>query len=473
MNSKVTYFIKNFSYTLTANLFSLVASMLVVIIVPKLIGVQEYGYWQLYLFYSSYVGLLHFGWNDGVYLRYGGIKYKDIDKQLFFTQFYMLVILQLIISVCIAIFALLFFANGNKTLIVYLTAICSFIVNIRQMPLFVLQGTNRIKDFAKITILGMFIYLSLLIVFLAIGIRDFKFFIIADLIGKLISLGYSLYLCKDFIFCRMSTFYFSFREALDNINVGIKLMIANLASMFIVGTVRFGIERTWDVATFGKVSLTLSLSKLIMVFINALGIILFPVLRRTESTKLPSIYINMRDILMVILLGILVLYYPLKVVLTAWLPEYSSSLIYLALLFPMCIYEGKVALLINTYFKTLRKEKMMLRINIVSLLLSVLVTFITTFLLHQLDLAVLSIVILLAFRGILAESCLSKVLGISVYKDMLLETTIIFSFMLISWFINSWYSFLMYSMVYMFYLIIKRRNIMSSIKNTKKILIKT
>lgn len=68
---------------------------------------------------------------------------------------------------------------------------------------------------------------------------------------------------------------------MENISVGIKLMFANIASMLIIGIVRFGIERAWDVATLGKVSLTLSILNMI-IFINAVGIIMFPTLRRTN-----------------------------------------------------------------------------------------------------------------------------------------------------------------------------------------------
>ena len=61
---------------------------------------------------------------------------------------------------------------------------------------------------------------------------------------------------------------------------------------------------------------------------------------------------------MVILLGALIVYYPLKIVLSAWLPKYVDSLTYMALVFPMCVFEAKIALLINSYLKTLRKEKL-------------------------------------------------------------------------------------------------------------------
>ena len=75
-------------------------------------------------------------------------------------------------------------------------------------------------------------------------------------------------------------------------------MLANVASMLIIGVVRFGIEHAWDVETFGKVSLTLSVSNLMMIFINAVGIIIFPILRRTNESKLSEIYTIMRDFLM-------------------------------------------------------------------------------------------------------------------------------------------------------------------------------
>jgi len=204
-----------------------------------------------------------------------------------------------------------------------------------------------------------------------------------------------------------------------------------------------------------------------MLFINAVGIIMFPILRRIDEKKLPSIYVTMRDFLMVILFGSLTIYYPLKVVLSSWLPTYADSLMYMALVFPMCVFEGKMALLINTYLKTMRKEKLMLRINLISLVLSVMITFVTTILFKNLNLAIVAIVILLAFRCALAEIFLSKILEIYVYKDIALELTMTLIFILTGWFINSWLGVLLYTVAYIMYLVIKRKDIKNTIKNVK------
>ncbi|WP_409252135.1 oligosaccharide flippase family protein [Bacillus sp. SCS-153A] len=467
MNTKFIGFVKNFSYALSSNLISMIISAIVILIVPKLIGVEEYGYWQLYLFYASYVGFLHFGWNDGIYLRYGGIDYKKLNKELFFSQFWMLVVVQVLIGLILIITSTLLFTDGNKLFIVEMTAICMLIVNVRLMSIYILQATNRIKEYAHITIMEKVLYCILILLFLLGGVRQFQILIIADLLGKLISLGYSVYCIKDIVFNRVNTFYFSIKEAAKNISVGIKLMFSNIASMFIVGVVRFGIERTWDVATFGKVSLTLSISNLMITLINAVGIILFPILRRTNKDNLPSIYSSMRTILMVVLLGILVVYYPLKEILQIWLPQYADSLIYMALLFPMCVYEGKMALLINTYLKTLRKEKLMLTINVVSVLLSIMLTTLMTLVFKNLLLTIMSIVVLLAFRSALAEVFISRILKISVYKDIFLEMLMSTLFILISWFINSWIGVVFYLFVYGVYLLVKRREIIRTFNNVK------
>ena len=467
LNDKVTNFFKNFSYSLTSNLISLLVSILVVLIVPKLIGVEEYGYWQLYLFYSFYVGFLHFGWNDGIYLRYGGKKYKELDKRLFFSQFCMLVTMQTIIAAIIAVVSSVFFTSGDRVFIFQMISLCLLITNVRYMLLYILEGTNRIKEYAQITMMDRILYCGLIIAFLGFGVREYKLMVAADLLAKFISLLYAMYCCRDMVFCKISTFYLSFSETKENITVGIKLMVSTIASSLIIGVVRFGIERSWDVSTFGKVSLTLSVSNLMMLFINAVGIVIFPILKRTNQKRLPNIYVTMRDFLMVILLGVLIVYYPLKVIMSAWLPKYADSLMYMALVFPMCVYEGKMALLINTYLKTLRKEKLMLQINLISFACSIIITLGTTVLFKNLNLAITSIVVLLIFRCVLSEVILSRILKISLYRDIVLELAMTFIFMLTGWFINSWLAVLLYAVAYIIYLAIKRRDIAKTIKNVK------
>lgn len=470
MNNRFLMFITNFLYTVSSNLTSLVISSLVVLIVPKLIGVEEYGSWQLYLFYVSFVGFFQFGWNDGVYLRYGGKKYQDLDKGMFFSQFWMLSISQVVLGSIIVITSVIFVSDTDRQFIYIMVALCMIIIGIRCMLLFILQGTNRIKEYSQITVIEKVLYCFFILLFLLVGIRQFKFLIVADLIGKLLSFIYSIYCCKDIVFRKISSFYLNIKEAIENINVGIKLMFANIASLLIIGIVRYGIEFTWDVATFGKVSLIMSVSNFMMIFINAVGIIMFPLLRRSDESKLAIIYVTMRNLLMAPLLGILIVYYPIKVILSAWLPLYIESLMFMSLIFPMCVYEGEISLLINTYLKTMRKEKLMLLINMIMVMLSIIITFISTVVLHNLTLSIVSIVVLLAFRCILAELFLAKILHISLYRHIIIETAVIVTFILTGWFIDSGLGAVIYLVAFGVYVMIQRKDIIITLATVKKLI---
>lgn len=470
LNSRATKFLINFSYTLSSNLISMIISTIVTLIVPRLIGVEEYGFWQLYLFYSAYVGFFHFGWNDGIYLRYGGNDYDELDKRLFFSQFYMLFLLQLILSLILFFISNIFVMDQDKLFILKVIACNMFLSNLRGMLLFILQGTNRIREYATITMIDRILYLSVMVILLFAGFRQYNILILTDIMGKAISLLYAIYCCRDIVLRNVSTFYVSFKESFENINVGIKLMFANIASTLIIGVVRFGIEKSWNVSTFGKVSLTLSISNFLMVFINTVGIVMFPILRRTEDKKLSSIYNTMRDFLMIVLLGMLIVYYPFKLALSAWLPNYVESLKYMAILFPMCVYEGKTSLLINTYLKTLRKEKIILVVNLVTLSISIISTVITTYFIRNLDLTVMSIVLLLIIRCVIAEIYLANILGISVYKDIIIELIMTTVFIISSWYINSWITTVIYGIVYIVYLIVKHGDIKKMIKNIKELI---
>lgn len=463
MKEKILDLIKNFSYSLSANFISLLISTIVVLIVPKLIGVEQYGFWQIYIFYSSYVGFLHFGWNDGIYLRHGGEEYDKLNKVNFFSQFYSLLFSQILIALVLTIVSLVFIQDFDRKFILTMIAIQLVILNVRLMLLYILQATNRIKEYSLITILDRIVYLILVITLLLFGIDNYYLLIFADLIGKSIGLIYAMYVSRDIVFRKLTDFSNVYTDARDNINSGMKLMLSNIANTLIIGIVRFGIERNWSVSIFGKISLSLSVSNMFMVFLNALGMVIYPILRRINHSSLVKAYSIMRDFLMIFALGMLILYIPIKVILSLWLPQYAESLNYLGLLLPVVIYESKMSLLINTYMKALRLENVMLKFNTFTMIISVVFTGFSAFWLHNLDFTILSIVILVGFRGIIAECILSRTLEISVLRDILLETFMTMIFIYTAWYINSVWTPIIYGFFYVLYIIFKKNDLKISL----------
>lgn len=450
---------KSFTYTFVSNVVSFIISAIVTFFVPKQLGIESYGYFQLYLFYISYTGFLHFGWADGIFLRYGGEYYDKLDKAKFSGQFWLYSGVEVAFGLLICLASVTLASPQDKAIVLALTGISVFLVLPRTLLQYILQCTNRIREYATLTVLEKVIYITVVVLSLLAGTHSFIPMILADLLGKSCALLYSVYQCRDILATKPIGLKTSLKEARANIAVGIKLMFANIASMLIIGFVRLSIENQWDVTTFGKVSLTMSVSNLLMVFIRAVALVMFPMLRRTNSDKLSGIYNTMRTCLMIPLLEMLIFYYPAKVILSAWLPQYADSLVYMALLFPMCVFESKMSMLIETYMKTLRKEKWLLLVNVTTVLLSVVITLSTTYWLHNLDLAVASIVLLLAFRCVFAELLLSTVLDVNVKTDIVLELSLTIIFIGASWFVGGVAGLAIYAVAYLVYLFIKRNDV--------------
>ena len=470
MNTKLRNILENITYTFTANILTMLISIIMTLILPKFLGVTDYSYYQLYIFFISYVGFFHFGWIDGIYLKIGGMEYNDLEKSNYVTQFWMLNLLEIIIAAIISIFALFTIKNIDKSFVLISTSVCGVITILRTYLLFILQSTNRIKEYAKYTRVDRFIYFALVIVFLFLGFKNYKIILYIDIFSKLVALVLCANKMKDIVFGKLNISKNTLLEIFENISIGIKLMLANIASTLIIGVVRFGIQKNWDIETFGKISLTLNISNLLMTFINAVAVIMFPLLRREEESNLPKIYVILRNTLMIFLYMMLIFYYPIKLILSTWLPQYADSLRYMALLFPICIYESKMSMLINTYLKSFRKEKSMLIINTISLILSLILTISSVFILNNLTLAILSIVFLLGFRCVIGELVLTKIMNILIYKDIILETVLTAIFIISSWFINNMFCSIIYSCFYLIYVFIKRKDIKRTILLFKKIL---
>ena len=206
---------------------------------------------------------------------------------------------------------------------------------------------------------------------------------------------------------------------------------------------------------------------LFLIFIKAISVVIFPVLCNCNLNILKKIYSISSDSLGIILLGSFILYYPGKIILSFWLPQYAESLAYMAMLFPISLYESKTQLLLNTYFKALRKENLLLMINVMSVLLSLIVTILTINILNSVDLAIFAIVFLLAFRCYLSEFMLLKIVKINGNKDIIYELIMSALFILLNWYIGGISGVIIYIFIYFVYLFLKRDKLKFLIDNIK------
>lgn len=449
------------SYTLTSNLVVGIVSALSVVVIPKVIGVEEYGYWQLFMFYSSYVLLLQLGLADGAYLRYGGQRLGEHPENGIAQQGLLLAFVQCALAVVVILVAPHLVTQPERAQALQLTAIFSVIANVRQYFWLHLQAVGEFRKSSSVAILDRAVYVGVLTTVLSMGLREFQVLIYAELIAKACSLVALLYVSRS-LFRRGARLRRTLWETASNIFVGLKLTIANTSNMLIIGVIRAAIDAVWGVVVFGAVSLVLNFSSVAMMFVNAVGIVLFPTLRRSREKQLPHIYKQLRLPMSALTLALLMFGPLLNVLMVNWLPDYAVGARFLIILIPMIVFETRVGLLLNPFMKALRKENALLGINLLAVGVSVLAGWIFTVALPSAELAVASILIALALRAILAETVLIRRLQLRFGAPAAAELVLVAVYLVVSLTLGGWLGTLIYAAAYAVYLALWSSKIRSS-----------
>jgi len=407
---------------MASNLVAMLASALVVLLLPKSIGVEAYSHFQLFLFYGTFVGFTAGGWADGVYLRYGGEYFERLPVSRLSGQLRWLVATQLVIAAAVAAGAA-WLAEPDRLLIWQATAAYLVLANARVFCLYLLQATARAAAYSLVMIVDRAVYVAAVALGLLAHIGDFRWYIGGTLAGAVVSLALGLWLCRQVV-----TADHPWRitrtdraETAANLSAGVGLMAASVTSLLIVGTVRFAIEHVWGVVAFGKISLVLNLLTVVVSFLNAVGVVFFPLLRRADPDRWVHVYQQSRMLLMAVLLASLLGYFPMRWAVDAWLPQYRDAIAYLPVLFPVLVFESKQAIVSNTFFKAMRHERLMLAVNAAAMLLSAAVCAVTAGLLHDFTATVCAIPAVVAARSIISDVVIDHSLGLRGAGQMLLE----------------------------------------------------
>lgn len=457
---------KNISYTLASNLLSTLTSIFVVLIIPRFIGVRAYGMWQVFMFYAGYVGVMHLGWADGLFLRRGGQHIKDIDSIDLKSESLLYILFNTLIGLLVSAYG--FFVSSEYVFIVISLGVGVVVINFRTWVTMILQSTGNFKAFSINLTAQSFIYLVLLTFIIVLHVHDYRMMITSYLVSQFCTSISGVLQIKNYIFIKGFNFKAARIEAKKNLIAGSKLMFANFTALLIVGIIRFGIQQKWSVETFGKVSLVLTISNFMMVFINAISLVLFPSLRRT-SQKIIPLYSNIRNILMPVLFAMMAIYFPVRLLLPIWLPKYASVVSFFAVLMPMMVYQGKFEILSNTFMKNLRMEADLLRINLITLGLSCFLAYLTIDFLHNLNWAVVSIALVLAFRSIYSEINFRIKNDMAFDYEIVFETVWVIGFMIMAWNFSVMGTLIIYSLSLIAYIYNEREKIILGWKELKNL----
>src|SRR5699024_12810182 len=89
-----------------ANIAIFGSSFIVGFILPSVLTVAAYGHYKEYTLYMSFVYLFNLGFNDGIYIKYGGKHIDNLDKDQIIGEYNFIREFQFIMFIPVLLFGL-------------------------------------------------------------------------------------------------------------------------------------------------------------------------------------------------------------------------------------------------------------------------------------------------------------------------------------------------------------------------------
>lgn len=459
----------NIGVAFVAQGFALCVSFIMSFFVPKILGTQEFGYWQLFIFYTNYVSLLQLGLNDGIYLIYGGRTRDELNLPTIRAVFRTNLVFQLLVATMIMACAVCFIDDRSRVQVLIATGLYAFLFNITYFIGFLFQATNEVKKYSVSQVIDRLFFLVVLVFLIVVRVDSYVPYVAAFLFGRCVAFGYAIVAGRDFIWgprAREGVM----KECLRDMRVGIKLTFANMASLLVLGIFRFVVDAQWSIEVFGQFSLALTLVSFFLTFISQISMVLFPTLRRVRKEDLAHFFQSVSGLLAAIMPIAYIIYAPIAIVLSCWLPDYGDALVYFALLLPICVFDSRMSMLGTTILKVAREETFLLVLNCATVLLSFILALVGAVILHDLSAMCLFAVVSVAVRALVAEVFLSRNLGFPIASHISIligELALACIFIIVNSVCSELMAGILILAAYLVFLLIFRKTIVGSIKEAR------
>ena len=459
---------KNFALVLTSQGVSTLVSILRSLILPLFLTVTYFGYFQSYLLYITYAPFFCLGYNDGVYLRYGNINYQELPFTLLAKSNALFFILLSIFAVLIWFVGYLFVNDSDIRFALNMSSLYMITLGVNTLIMQIYQITMNFKGYSLMSIWARVLSLVFIVAILLLGIVDYKYVIVLDLLSLVLITIYLVFRNnKLFVFTGNPFCADARREFYECIKSGLPLMVAGIMGMLILGTGQFALQFRSSIEDFAQYRFGISISSFVLMAVSSASLIIYPVLKRMDEERQKSLYTEMSNTIDLSILLIIPIYYAGLIMIRLFYTQYNGLLDYMAVLLVIVFYQAKIYIVQNSYYKTLRLEKELFIDNLISLIvIFILLVTVFTFFNQAKVVAVISLLAIFV-RYVISEIRLSRIIG-STSNILQSEILLLVVFMLVTMFFDLYIGLAINIIMTNVYIITKRKIIVSTINKYVK-----
>lgn len=436
-----------------SNIVIMLSGILVGLLLPKIIGVTDYGHYRTFTLYTSYVGLFHFGFSDGIYLKYGGKNYEELNKENF--RFYSRFIIGLELLISLIIFMVAVFAMSNEYRFIFSCVGMYLIVNnITSYYQIISQITGRFNELAVRNILQSLLT-SVVLIFLW-WIHQFnhvkvsyRVYTIASLVISGLLATWYIYTYKDIVFGKDNVS--SFRKIpLALMMLGFPLTVSNLCSTLILTIDRQFVNILFSTEVYAIYAFAYNLLALVTTALNSISTVLYPTMKRFDNDKVKDSYTTLVMWILILVALCITVFFPLEWFINWFLPKYSDSLVFFRIILPGLIFSSAVTLIMHNYYKIANENVLFFKKTVIVLFVSIFTSWIAYLLFKTPESISISAIIVILFWYIYMERFFVKKYGVNPWRNLTYACGISIAFYIIS----SLHNWLIAMFVYVFILIL-------------------
>lgn len=425
----------NFFGQLVILLFGLFQTL----IIPKYLSEADYGYWQLFLLYTTYVGILHLGYIDGILMRWAGKEFDEIKEEIPIAFKFLILQQFVVVGILIVILITINFPNIKIGLAVLANAI---IVNLLTFFIFTYQAVKRFKLITIININKGALFLISVLVILIGGKLGYIDLFISTLVAGLISLIIISVHLHKFLFSPKKLSISLLHYGKQNIKIGFFVLLGNFIALLMISIDRVVVSNFFKINQFAYYAFALSMCSVIIIFINSVSFVFFPYLLSSSLELRTQAYHLLKPSIIILWAGALIIYFPFTVWVDFYLPRYTESLPLMATLLCTISFSSQIFILHANFFKAYLKQQLYFILAGISLVCAMVLYLIAAIFFCTLLSIAFTAVISFLLWYLLNEVCLSHIIPIEargIIKWVFMVGMYSSAFMLISMLVKGWF----------------------------------
>lgn len=391
------------------------------LLLPKVLPLHDYGMLKIFTLYVAYTALLHFGFTDGVLLRFAGSNYEDLNKKEQRTYSRFLIFTQILFGGLLA-GASFFVQNADYRFILVMLGIDMVALNLTAYYQYLSQATQRFREFSLKNFTFSVAKAALVLILwilekTVMGEISYQLYLILLVTLDILMMIWYFIIYRDVIFGERLPLKVCKKNITDIFRTGFVMTVAYQVSHLVKMLDRQFVSVLYPSETYAVYAFAYHLITLISTMVASLAIVLFPMLKKTGKESIEKNYNTILSGVCAIIGAALVLYYPLVTFIGWFLPEYVPSVTYLKIVLPNILFTGAISVVMFTFVKILNENLRFFQNSLLILGLGFVMDYLAQMLFHSPAAISYASLTTMAIWFVLEGHHLKKILNLSYFKE--------------------------------------------------------